>query len=82
MTITLENVEPIVVLDVVLLAGGSSGAPVDGLGSRIVGTDLRDVRALAFRVPRVGSFGVQIRALDVRGCRGSSAGQVRNVVVR
>jgi hypothetical protein len=66
-----------VVLDVVLVGGGN---PV--LNTRIVGSDLRNVRSMLFTPTRTGTYGIEVRAVDALGCTGSSAGQIRNVVVR
>lgn len=50
--------------------------------TRIIGEDFRLVRQLGFTPTRVGTFGIEIRVLDAAGCWGTSAGQIRNIVVR
>lgn len=72
-TVTIAGGEPVVLVDVVV--GGL-------VATRITGGDFRDVRSLVFRVGRLGTFPVVVRALDAAGCLGSSAAQVRNVWIR
>jgi hypothetical protein len=67
----------VAVLETTLIGGG-----VPAVDRTIIGTDLRSVRSLWFTPRRTGTYGIEVRAVDVAGCVGSTAGQVRNVVVR
>jgi hypothetical protein len=75
-TVSVTGPEPVVVLEVDLM-GDNLPRP-----TRIIGSDLRLVRTVLFTPEKRGTFGVEARVVDAIGCTGSSATQVRNVVVR
>lgn len=60
--LTVSGAAPVTRLEVDLLGDGRDAPTV------VYGADLRRVRGLAWVPPLRGAYGLQVRAMDIRGC--------------